>query len=584
MRCEYLKFSRVVKTATLCVALGALSLPWPLQAKGLSAELRVALASARADDRLSVIVDLVSGVDVEKLRADMRGMDRELRREQVVRRLKLNAGTRADAVMERGRRGGAEDMQSLWIANAVSMRAPAQLIASLALDPGVQGIRLDGVTEAPIAYAGATLPAEWNIIQVGAPELWQRGIRGAGAVIAVLDSGVDNRHPDLVASWRGGANSWFDPYGQHPVPADSNGHGTQALGLMVGGSASGSNIGVAPDAKWIAAKIFNDAGQTSESAVHRAFQWALDPDGNPATDDAPDVVNNSWDIAAEDSCNSAFQADIDALRAADIAVVFSAGNYGPSPSSSVSPANNNNVVSVGALDQAQRVADFSSRGPSACDGGIFPKLAAPGDGVLTTDLSFGGQPYYALVAGTSFAAPHISGVIALLRSASPLSSAEQLETAMTATARDIAAPGQDPDSGYGLIDAVAALAALPPTDLDGDGFGAGRDCNDRDPAIHPGATEVRRDGIDQDCNGYDLTLSIKYAVYSHDGATLKMRVSSGYQANAALEIVGLGAMEWRAPYRDWIYSGAANGAPAQIVVRGKEGETRVRPRPPLPSR
>ncbi len=584
MRCEYLKFGQVVKTATLWVALGVLSLPWPLQAKGLSAELRVAMASARADDRLSVIVDLVSGVDVQKLRADMRGLDRDLRREQVVRRLKLNAGTRADALMERGRRGGAEDIQSLWIANAVAMRAPAELISSLALDPGVQGIRLDGVTEAPIAYAGATLPAEWNIIQVGAPELWQRGIRGAGAVIAILDSGVDNRHPDLSASWRGGANSWFDPYGQHPTPADSNGHGTQAVGLIVGGSASGSNIGVAPDAKWIAAKIFNDAGQTSESAVHRAFQWALDPDGNPATDDAPDVVNNSWDIAAEDSCNSAFQADIDALRAADIAVVFSAGNYGPSPATSVSPANNNNVVSVGALDQAQQVADFSSRGPSACDGGIFPKLVAPGDGVLTTDLSFGGQPYYALVAGTSFAAPHISGVMALLRSASPLSSAEQLETALTATARDVAAPGQDPDSGYGLVDAVAALAALPPTDLDGDGFGAGRDCNDRDPAIHPGATDVRRDGIDQDCNGYDLTLSIKYAVYSHDGATLKMRVSSGYEANAALEIVGMGAMEWRAPYRDWIYSGAANGAPAQIVVKGKEGETRVRPRPPQPSR
>ncbi len=584
MRCDHQQFGRQIRYAIFCAVLGSLIAIPTAFAAGLSAEVRAALAAMRPDDRLPVIVDLIAGVDVQKLRVDMRDLDREARREQVVRRLKLEAGPRADVLVQRGRAGGADDIRSLWIANAVAMRAPAQLINLLALDPGVLRVRMDGVMEAPIAYAGATLPAEWNITQVGAPDLWQRGIRGGGAVIASLDSGVDSRHPDLSASWRGGANSWFDPYEQHKTPADSNGHGTQSMGLMVGGSVSGTNIGVAPDAKWIAAKIFNDAGQTSESAIHRAFQWVLDPDGNPATDDAPDVVNNSWDISAEDSCNSAFQTDIDALRAADIAVVFSAGNYGPGSSTSVSPANNNRVVSVGALDQSQQVADFSSRGPSACDGGLYPKLVAPGDGVLTTDLSFNGQAYYALVAGTSFAAPHVSGVMALLRSASPLSSAEQLETALTVTARDVAAPGQDPDSGYGLVDAVAALAALPPTDLDGDGFGAGRDCNDRDPAIHPGAVEVRRDNIDQDCNGYDLTLSVKYAVYSHDGSLLKMRVSSGYEANAALEIVGLGAMEWRAAYRDWIYSGASSGAPTQIVVRGTEGETPVRPRPPTPSR
>jgi bacillopeptidase F len=350
------------------------------------------------------------------------------------------------------------------------------------------------------------------------------------------------------------------------------------MGIMVGGSAGGTTVGVAPGAKWIAAKIFDDAGLTTESAVHRALQWVIDPDGNPATDDAPDVVNNSWDISAEDTCNSAFQGDIDALRAADIAVVFSAGNYGPGASTSVSPANTHNVLSVGAVDDSQQVALFSSRGPSACDGELFPKLVAPGVGVLTTDLSLGGMPVYVLVEGTSFAAPHVSGAIALMRGAAPFASVDEIESALTTTARDLGNSGPDQDSGYGLIDVAAAFDALPPGDLDGDGYGSGRDCNDHDATVHPGAIERSRDGIDQDCNGFDLTISVKYAVYSHDGTSLRLRATSQLGETAALEIVDLGPLTWRAAYGDWIYEGSSGGLPAQIVVRGPEGAVTARPR------
>jgi bacillopeptidase F len=352
------------------------------------------------------------------------------------------------------------------------------------------------------------------------------------------------------------------------------------MGLLVGGDAGGTHVGIAPDARWMAAKIFNDAGQTTESAIHRALQWVLDPDANPATDDAPDVVNNSWDISSEDSCNTAFQSDLDALRAADIAVVFSAGNYGPMSSSSVSPANGDNVVSVGAVDDQRQVTLFSSRGPSACDGSLFPQLVAPGEGVLTTDLSFGGTPSYTLVAGTSFSAPHVAGAMALLRSAAPLVSVEQMEQALVSTARDVGATGPDNDAGNGIISVLAALDALPPIDVDGDGYGAGRDCNDRDAAVHPGATERPRDGIDQDCNGYDLTLQVHYAVYSHDGASLRMRVTSALGAAAQPEIIDVGLLTYREVYGDWIYEGAAGTPTSPLTVRGVEGELRVRPRMP----
>lgn len=78
-----------------------------------------------------------------------------------------------------------------------------------------------------------------------------------------MDTGVDiNWHQDLAGKWRGGSNSWFDPYGQHPTtPTDLNGHGTQTMGVMVGGEHAGTAFGVAPGVQWIAAKIFKDDGK-----------------------------------------------------------------------------------------------------------------------------------------------------------------------------------------------------------------------------------------------------------------------------------------------------------------------------------
>ena len=85
---------------------------------------------------------------------------------------------------------------------------------------------------------------------------------------------------------------------------------------------------MAPGARFIAARVFNDSGVSTDSAVHLAFQWLLDPDGNPATDDAPDVVNASWGALLA-TCDREFEPDLQALRAAHILPVFAAGNSGP---------------------------------------------------------------------------------------------------------------------------------------------------------------------------------------------------------------------------------------------------------------
>ena len=130
-----------------------------------------------------------------------------------------------------------------------------------------------------------------------------------------------------------------------------------------------------------------------------AFQWILDPDGHPAADDAPDVVNNSWGFELQPGfCDTVFQADIQILKAAGIAVVFAAGNTGAAgPQSDISPANNPEGYAVGAVDQNLTIASYSSRGPSTCDGTVFAEVVAPGDQLITTDLSNGGNP--AVVAG-----------------------------------------------------------------------------------------------------------------------------------------------------------------------------------------
>ena len=192
-----------------------------------------------------------------------------------------------------------------------------------------------------------------------------------------------------------------DPTGEHALPFDALGHGTQTMGLMVGGDAGGTAIGVAPDATWIAAKIFDDAGEATLSGIHLAFQWLLDPDGDPDTDDAPDVVNNSWNLTGTvNQCVSEFAADIDLLKAAGIAIAFSASNLGPASPSSVSPANGSGFA-VGAVNGSLGIASFSSRGPSACDGGAYPQVVAPGVSVrqATLNLSKKIEPLHRVLYG-----------------------------------------------------------------------------------------------------------------------------------------------------------------------------------------
>jgi subtilisin family serine protease len=354
----------------------------------------------------------------------------------------------------------------LWIVNAVAVTARADLLPELAQQPGVARLELDAEFPPPFAPAAPrlalastlTAAAAANIALVHAPELWELGFAGQGVVIASLDTGVDLSHPELRGRWRGGKGSWYDPYGQHPAgPVDLNGHGTWTMGVMLGGSASGQTIGMAPQATWIAARIFADDGLARLSAVHQAFQWVLDPDGDVTTSDAPQLVNNSWTFNSLD-CNREFAPDLQALLAAHITPVFAAGNYGPLAPSAPGPANNPGALAVGDTDGGDRLDPASSRGPNPCSDAPspYPQLVAPGVAVSTTDLHGG----YLAVSGTSFSAPHVTGALALLLSAYPGLAVSSQRRALLSAALDLGDPGPDDQFGAGRLDVLAAYHAL----------------------------------------------------------------------------------------------------------------------------
>ena len=454
----------------VCGAVIALCATGPAAGGVLDPELRGLLENSGAGDRIQVIVQFADRVDLEKLESVG---SKKQQRAALIGELRSRAtfaqGPARDFLMTRG----VDETISLWAINAMAVTATPEIVRELAQFQGVASVRLDAVVTASKAAAAPVADPEWNLEMVQAPDMWAQGHTGSGVVVAVVDTGVDVLHQDLTDRWRGGLNSWFDPTGEHDEPYDASGHGTQVAALIVGGEAGGTAIGMAPDAQWIAAKIFDDSGVGSLSGIHESLQWLLDPDGDPETDDAPHVVNNSWGLPEQSGeCVTEFAADIQVLRAAAIAVVFSGGNTGPTDASSGSPGNNAGAFPVGGVDDAGGVMTASSRGPSACDGGTYPTVVAPGDGVRTADLTFGGSfpNSYVTVSGTSFAAPHTAGAMALLLGAHPQASIQQLEQALQGSAEDLGADGPDNDSGYGLLDVARAKTVL--AGLVGGGAGA----------------------------------------------------------------------------------------------------------------
>jgi len=396
-----------------------------------------------------------------------------------------------------------------WVANVMAIEGSRQVVENLARFSEVELIEPDrsftvDLEMAEISEEGmngipAPVTVEPGLMQVHAPQVWARGETGIGMVYAVADTGVYWQHAALINQYRGWdgvtashAYNWWDAIHAQissttnscgysvTYPCDDYGHGTHVTGTGVGYDGGTNQIGMAPGARWIGCRNM-DNGVGRPSTYIECLQFFVAPTDlngeNPDPDLRPDVISNSYMCPESEFCTThSLQTAVETVRAAGIFMSVSAGNSGPSCQTiSAPPALEEAVFTVGAVDSTGTIAAFSSRGPVIIEyepTRMKPELVAPGVSIRS---SLRDTPTaYGALSGTSMAAPHVAGAVALLWGAFPSlrHDVAATETLLATTAQPHTTsqgcggdgPSQVPNNvyGWGLLDVKAAYDAYWP--------------------------------------------------------------------------------------------------------------------------
>lgn len=365
-----------------------------------------------------------------------------------------SAGVRAAAAT-----GDARAIGSHVVQVTVEPARALEAAVALAGQPGVVAVEPARYRRALAVPRDPLYPRQWAHQLAGAETGWAFGTGSPDVLVAVIDNGVDGRHPDLRRNVReqrvfaDGGSETLAP-GSDNRRCDGDDHGTHVAGVI--GARGDDGVGVAGVA-WQVGLL--------DYAVFRSFDGdcgASDVDVlaamRAATAAGADVINLSLGgFAPEYTCSTAYQAVIDQARAAGTVVVAASGNAEEDPSSAgrpTVPASCNGVLSVGAVTRGGEHAAYSTTNEHV-------DLVAPGgdrqtgfaDGVLSTV----GDAGHDWLDGTSMAAAYVSGSAALLRAVAPELTADQVEGLLETTARDVGPDGRDPAHGWGLVDVGAAL-------------------------------------------------------------------------------------------------------------------------------
>ena len=389
-----------------------------------------------------------------------------------------------------------------YIVNMLLVQGGPDLAQELAARPEVARLEANiaALASLPLSKPFQVMDAdqvagiEWGVQRIHADDVWDLGYTGQGIVVAGQDTGYDWDHPALKAQyrgWDGGAAEhdydWHDAIHQDdphtpagnpcgfnsPEPCDDHSHGTHTMGTIVGDDGGAQQIGVAPGARWIGCRNM-EQGWGTPATYAECFEFFLAPypvggsammDGDPSR--APHVINNSWTCPSSEGCDvTSLRAVVENVRAAGIVVVVSAGNAGSSCGTvSAPPALHDAAFTVGATNEIDQIAAFSSRGPVTVDASNRPKpdVSAPGVNVYSSVLDGG----YGYKSGTSMAAPHVVGLVALLWSAGPhlIGEVDVTERLIRESARpviDTSCGGENdghPNNvfGWGIVDALATM-------------------------------------------------------------------------------------------------------------------------------
>ena len=439
-----------------CVAALALASPGIAAAADVAPQVRTELASAGSADVLLIFPEQAT-----PLLAPLSATGNyRLHRRALVSALRARADSEQSATRAWLDARGITH-RDFWIANVIQARIPASTLTALATRTDIARIEPNPLVANVFPQPGpesqmqaqAATGIAWGVSQIHATQVWAAGDTGQGVVIGGEDTGYQWNHPALQAHYRGwnGASAnhnynWHDaihdstdgnPCGNNSsapcddVSTNQPGHGTHTMGTMVGDDGAGNQIGVAPGAKWIGCRNM-DEGNGTPARYIECMQWMLAPtdlNGNNSNPDlAPDIVSNSWYCPPSEGCTTGteLQQAVNNLVAGGIFYAAAAGNAGSGCSTVAGqPAIYDASFVVGATNDTDALASFSSRGPVTGDSKIRPDVVAPGVSIYSSLPS----NTYGQLSGTSMATPHVAGAAALLMSAFPALMGKPLEVA-----------------------------------------------------------------------------------------------------------------------------------------------------------
>ncbi|CAM5526961.1 S8 family peptidase [Streptomyces griseorubiginosus] len=394
------------------------TLPLIVSYEGKSAQRRSTQKSLVADADATVRRELpsVAGAAITVPKAGADDMWKALTEEQGIARVWLDGRFKAPADEDGAKTGEAAKIGEVAKAGEAAKTGEAAKAGQAAKTREA----------AKAGEAATTEEAGSGVAQIGAPAAWAAGYDGKGVKVAVLDTGIDTTHPDLASAVKASKN-----FTGTDSTDDMAGHGTHVAATLAGsGERSGGRYkGVAPGAEILNAKVLDDNGEGSDSGVIAGLEWAAGQGAKVAN-----LSLGQADTPGEDPVEAAVNA---LSKSTGMLTVAAAGNEGPDAGTVDSPGAAESALTVGAVDGEDRLADFSSTGPTA-DNALKPDLTAPGVDIVSARAAHGhmGDPAadgYVSMSGTSMATPHAAGAAAILAQQHPDWTGARIKQALTAS-------------------------------------------------------------------------------------------------------------------------------------------------------